>query len=787
MGNSDSHAAFADGVRRLVDEDVDETDTAFWSSIFTAPLSVEDIFEVISPTAVRNLCKRPRNLQLVLRKMASTMASVCASADEGQLPSQNATMQGAFYTTIRLLTRMAPFLHEALENSAVHEILWRPGGLSEGDASPPPPIHRSDGSEAKSPPSCGSELLHYLGRFLFLPGFTISPRTKMTGKHRGDIPKHRVDERVVWSGGVGISDKLSVMPAQPFMKARTEALGCLLACLSGPLFQTAEEYKESPPEWLSHFVSGEVAHTANLFCSLMSTISSYDPGRGLPYGQYFKTGPQEDLVDKALQILCVALDFQPKEDEHQDGAGFEAAWFLVDNSQLQAKSFGLGYRGSKDLDDLVPSKAAVWGEKVPGHDLGDGWIQVGNFYLPEELEGKRVLIPQNPEEMLTPSTRKPSNVYRYMLEHVSKEAEIDLVFTGLLKLLSSVYQAEQTYLLHSMRPVGFYQEALVLLWHVLTLNPTFTKRVVERHDTNQFLLSLIYLLQQARTSVQLIGLLHTTSFVLLVLSSERAFAVRLNEPYVSKKVPVEIPSFNGNHADVLALSLYKVISESLAKPQNDALVEMLLTALCNVSPYVKSFCLESCLKLISLAERLARPSYIFRTAFTHHGLVFLVELLNNIVQYQYEGNTMMVYAILRQAEVFNKLDRLSLADAKKPAQEEGSTEVKRWEPTEEWLQGVKKKLPLQTLQCLIEYLNPQLEVLCVEKEVTDQQEVMRFLKATTLVGILPVPHPIVIRTYQASSYTSMWFTSYMWGVIFTRSQRMPLYDWKKIRLVTINN
>lgn len=44
----------------------------------------------------------------------------------------------------------------------------------------------------------------------------------------------------------------------------------------------------------------------------------------------------------------------------------------------------------------------------------------------------------------------------------------------------------------------------------------------------------------------------------------------------------------------------------------------------------------------------------------------------------------------------------------------------------------------------------------------------------------------------------MWFTSYMyaaldiklsephmrWGVIFSRSQRMPLYDWKKIRFAT---
>ncbi|CAK8996103.1 unnamed protein product [Durusdinium trenchii] len=220
-----------------------------------------------------------------------------------------------------------------------------------------------------------------------------------------------------------------------------------------------------------------------------------------------------------------------------------------------------------------------------------------------------------------------------------------------------------------MRSVGFYQEALVLLWHVLTLNSNFTKRVVERHDTNEFLLSLMYLLQQARASVHLIGLLHTASFVLLVLSSERAFAVRLNDPYVAKKVPLEIPAFHGNHADVFALSLYKVISESLPKTQNDALVEMLLTALCNVSPYVKCFCLESCLKLVSLVERLSRPSYLFRTPFTHHGLLFLVEMLNNIVQYQYEGNTMMVYAILRQAEAFSKMEKLSLADSKKAGEE----------------------------------------------------------------------------------------------------------------------
>jgi hypothetical protein len=39
------------------------------------------------------------------------------------------------------------------------------------------------------------------------------------------------------------------------------------------------------------------------------------------------------------------------------------------------------------------------------------------------------------------------------------------------------------------------------------------------------------------------------------------------------------------------------------------------------------------------------------------------------------------------------------------------------------------------------------------------------------VGLLPVPHPIVIRKYQANQYTSLWFTAFLWGVIFLRNQR----------------
>ena len=53
--------------------------------------------------------------------------------------------------------------------------------------------------------------------------------------------------------------------------------------------------------------------------------------------------------------------------------------------------------------------------------------------------------------------------------------------------------------------------------------------------------------------------------------------------------------------------------------------------------------------------------------------------------------------------------------------------------------------------------------------LTDETEILKFLQHGTLVGLLPVPHPILIRKYQANSGTTMWFRTYLWGVIYLRS------------------
>ena len=50
----------------------------------------------------------------------------------------------------------------------------------------------------------------------------------------------------------------------------------------------------------------------------------------------------------------------------------------------------------------------------------------------------------------------------------------------------------------------------------------------------------------------MVGLLHVGVFILLMLSGERNFGVRLNKPY-SCKIRMDVPQFTGTHADLLFL------------------------------------------------------------------------------------------------------------------------------------------------------------------------------------------------------------------------------------------
>lgn len=77
--------------------------------------------------------------------------------------------------------------------------------------------------------------------------------------------------------------------------------------------------------------------------------------------------------------------------------------YLLDNSQLQSKAAHIAYRFSKNIEDKDESRIAAYGSIVHGVDLGDGWLQVGNRYLPMAIRGVKVVILQRSEDSLQDS------------------------------------------------------------------------------------------------------------------------------------------------------------------------------------------------------------------------------------------------------------------------------------------------------------------------------------------------------------------------------------------------
>ncbi|XP_061561528.1 protein HID1-like isoform X2 [Phycodurus eques] len=108
-----------------------------------------------------------------------------------------------------------------------------------------------------------------------------------------------------------------------------------------------------------------------------------------------------------------------------------------------------------------------------------------------------------------------------------------------------------------------------------------------------------------------------------------------------------------------------------------------------------------------------------------------------------------------------------------------------WTATPDWVLSWKSKLPLQTIMRLLQVLVPQVEKICIDKALTDESEILKFLQRGTLVGLLPVPHPILIRKYQADAATSSWFRTYTWGVLYSRNLDPPIWYDTDIRLFEI--
>jgi hypothetical protein len=181
--------------------------------------------------------------------------------------------------------------------------------------------------------------------------------------------------------------------------------------------------------------------------------------------------------------------------------------------------------------------------------------------------------------------------------------------------------------------------------------------ILRQCDVTEILVPVCYFMLEGRKDPSKIGLMYLCTFILLKLSGERNFGVSLNKPY-QLRLPVDIPLFTGSHADLLIIVLHKMIVSGLDKLS--ALYNCFLTIICNVSPYSKSLSTVAAVKLVNLFQLFTSPKFLYASEGNHIYVSMLLETFNNIVQYQYEGNVHVVYAIVKRKEVFEALANLTL-------------------------------------------------------------------------------------------------------------------------------
>ncbi|XP_071968559.1 protein HID1 [Engystomops pustulosus] len=792
MGNADTKLNFRKAVIQLTTktQPVEATDDAFWDQFWSdSATSVQDVFALIPAAEIRAVREEsPSNLATLCYKAVEKLV---AGADSG---CHSDNEKQTVLNCARLLTRVLPYIFEDPD--------WRGFFWS---SVPGAGHNQEEDDEDDGSRPLAESLLLAIADLLFCPEFTVQSHKRSGTDAAEDI--HTLDScEYIWEAGVGFAH--SPTPNHTYDLNRTELLKLLLTCFSEAMYlPPSSESSGTTNPWVQFFCSTENRHALPLFTSLLNVVCAYDPvGYGIPYNHLLFWDSREPLVEVSAQLLIVTLDSDPTT------------------------------TSGPSMDGTTTSTAM---------DEGD--------------------------------SPTPDNLFVNYLSRIHREEDFQFILKGLARLLLN--PLTQTYLPNSTKKIQFHQELLVLFWKLCDFNKKFLFFVLKSSDVLDVLVPILYFLNDARADQSRVGLMHIGVFILLLLSGERNFGVRLNKPY-SVRVPMDIPVFTGTHADLLIVVFHKIITSGHQRLQ--PLYDCLLTIIVNVSPYLKSLSMVAANKLLHLLEAFSSPWFLFSSPQNHHLVFFLLEVFNNIIQYQFDGNSSLVYAIIRKRNVFHQLANLpsdtpsiqrALQRKKKTAEplsrtnsqdgasmegsrpaapaepgtlktsliatpgieklteksqvsEDGtlravdpevtsspgeghqsrplsdtesqnedaaqgrqsrrhSSTSSQWNPTTDWVMSWKVKLPLQTIMRLLQVLVPQVEKICIDKGLTDESEILKFLQHGTLVGLLPVPHPILIRKYQANAGTAMWFRTYMWGVIYLRNMDPPIWYDTDVKLFEI--
>ncbi|CCG85129.1 Putative uncharacterized protein [Taphrina deformans PYCC 5710] len=255
----------------------------------------------------------------------------------------------------------------------------------------------------------------------------------------------------------------------------------------------------------------------------------------------------------------------------------------------------------------------------------------------------------------------PVNQFAHYFRKLHRANDFNFMVEGMSRVLHQPLSVSSTYLPGSQTPVRFHPEMLLLFWESLQQNKRFRSFLVETDRALDFLVVLLFYALEHKTNPAQIGLVRMCVFILQPLSSEAKFAKSLNKVFegqASLPTSVRIPSFSGTYADFLIISIYSLIATS--KGQLVSLYSALFMTLSNIAPYIRNISVVASSKLIQLFSSISQPSFLFANDSNFRLLQYILEVINSIIEHNFNDNPHLIYAILRSHERFEALQDLTL-------------------------------------------------------------------------------------------------------------------------------
>ena len=259
---------------------------------------------------------------------------------------------------------------------------------------------------------------------------------------------------------------------------------------------------------------------------------------------------------------------------------------------------------------------------------------------------------QNPEHKEEKSLNEDltTNEFHRLLQVIHGKMNLEPFVEAMTKYFYNLTGSTQTLLPNSVTQIPFYQELFILFWRFIQGNMYFLQEVISHPEfLDKVYAPILYYFDQMKKDPTKCNFLYICVFILLSLSSNKDFAMALNDPY-SLQLQFDLKDFEGgSYADLTFQVIQRMVKvgPGILRP----LYKSLVSVISNTAPYVNSLSKDSAESIFSLIKTFSNPELLRKREDTSRILGNLFEAVNYVLLYHDEGNEEFLMSLIMYRKI----------------------------------------------------------------------------------------------------------------------------------------